>query len=103
MNNMSYEEVITIMAACRDIREITDVLVESKLPLEEGIYCIMAASCYNGEMLDAAERRLEAIEERCLKLEEKILSKIKKGVPTIKFYLFGALFGTPKKRRVEIL
>ena len=75
MDSMSYEEVIMIMAACRDIREITDVLVESKLPLEEGIYCIMAASCYNGDMLDAAERRLEAIEECCLKLEEKFCLK----------------------------
>ena len=75
MDTMSYEELITIMAAYRDIREITDVLVESKLPLEEGIYCIMAASCYNGDMLDAAERRLEAIKERCLKLEEKFCLK----------------------------
>ena len=75
MDNISYEEVIMIMAACRDIREITDVLVESKLPLEEGIYCIMAASCYNGDMLDAAERRLKAIKERCLKLEEKFCLK----------------------------
>ena len=75
MDNMSYEEVIMIMAACRDIREITDALVESKLPLEEGIYCIMAASCYNGDMLDAVERRLEVIEERYLKLEEKISLK----------------------------
>ena len=75
MDTVSYEELITIMAACRDIREITDVLVESKLSLEEGIYCIMAASCYNGDMLDAAERRLEAIEERCLKLEEKFSLK----------------------------
>lgn len=75
MDNMSYEEVIMIMAACRNIREITDVLVESKLPLEEGIYCIMAASCYNGDMLDAAERRLEVIEERYLKLEKKISLK----------------------------
>ena len=75
MDTMSYEELITIMAACRDIRELTDVLVESKLPLEDGIYCIMAASCYNGDMLDAAERRLEVIEELYLKLEEKISLK----------------------------
>lgn len=75
MNNMSCEELTTLVAECRNVIEIIDILMRSKLPLEEKIYCVMAASCYNGEMLDTANRKLKDIEKHLLKLQKNFSLK----------------------------
>lgn len=58
-----YTPFILAFSDCADIKELLELLQSFNMPLEEKLYCVMQASCYNSRLRQEAEKHLEMEEK----------------------------------------